>query len=37
LDAVRKVKAVTGILILDKKGGEGVVREFADLILEQYA
>jgi YrbI family 3-deoxy-D-manno-octulosonate 8-phosphate phosphatase len=36
-DAVKKVKAVNGIMILDKKGGEGVVREFAELILEQYS
>jgi YrbI family 3-deoxy-D-manno-octulosonate 8-phosphate phosphatase len=36
-DAVKKVKDVSGILILGKKGGEGVVREFADLILEQYS
>ena len=36
-DAVKKVKAVNRILILDKKGGEGVVREFAELILEQYS
>lgn len=36
-DAVRKVKEVPGILHLEKKGGEGVVREFADLILDQYS
>lgn len=36
-DAVAKVKAVPRILILEKKGGEGVVREFADLILERYS
>lgn len=34
-DAVRKIKEIPGILILEKKGGEGVVREFADLILEK--
>jgi YrbI family 3-deoxy-D-manno-octulosonate 8-phosphate phosphatase len=36
-DAVKKVKSVPGILHLEKKGGEGVVREFADLILENYS
>jgi 3-deoxy-D-manno-octulosonate 8-phosphate phosphatase (KDO 8-P phosphatase) len=36
-DAVRKIREIPGILILDKKGGEGVVREFADLILEKYS
>ena len=35
-DAVKKVKALPNILILEKKGGEGVVREFADLILEKH-
>jgi YrbI family 3-deoxy-D-manno-octulosonate 8-phosphate phosphatase len=36
-DAVRKIKEIPGILILEKKGGEGVVREFADLILEKQS
>jgi 3-deoxy-D-manno-octulosonate 8-phosphate phosphatase (KDO 8-P phosphatase) len=36
-DAVRKIKSIPGILLLEKKGGEGVVREFADLVLEQYS
>jgi YrbI family 3-deoxy-D-manno-octulosonate 8-phosphate phosphatase len=35
-DAVKKVKEIPGILILEKKGGEGVVREFADLIMEKF-
>ena len=35
-DAVQKIKAIPGILQLEKKGGEGVVREFADLVLEKY-
>jgi 3-deoxy-D-manno-octulosonate 8-phosphate phosphatase KdsC-like HAD superfamily phosphatase len=35
-DAVKKVKEIPGILILEKNGGEGVVREFADLILEKF-
>jgi len=33
-DATREVKAVPGITILSKKGGEGCVREFIDLILQ---
>lgn len=36
-DAVKKIRNIPGILILEKKGGEGVVREFADLVLEQYS
>ncbi len=35
-DAVKKVKDIPGILILEKNGGEGVVREFADLIMEKF-
>lgn len=34
-DAVKAVKAVAGITILSKKGGEGCVREFIDLLMEQ--
>ena len=33
-DAVKAVKAIPGITILSKKGGEGCVREFIDLIME---
>ena len=32
-DAMAKVKEVPGIYILSKKGGEGAVREFAEIIL----
>ncbi len=34
-DATREVKAVPGITILSKKGGEGCVREFIDLIMQK--
>lgn len=33
-NATREVKAVPGITILSKKGGEGCVREFIDLIMQ---
>lgn len=33
VDAMSKVKAIPGIYILSKKGGEGAMREFADIIL----
>ncbi len=33
-DALHAVKNIEGITLLNKKGGEGVVREFAELILE---
>lgn len=33
-DAVEKVKAIPGIIQFSKKGGEGVVREFIEYILE---
>lgn len=33
-DAVKAVKEIPGITILSKKGGEGCVREFIDLIME---
>lgn len=33
-NAVKEVKAIPGITILSKKGGEGCVREFIELILE---
>ena len=33
--AVEKIKNIPGILHLSKKGGEGVVREYIDLILNQ--
>ena len=34
-DALPKVKALPGILHLTKKGGEGVVREFIEWIMDQ--
>ena len=34
-DAVARVKALPGILVMNLKGGEGCVREFADLILSE--
>ncbi len=33
-NAMQKIKNIPNILILNKKGGEGAVREFADMILE---
>jgi 2-dehydro-3-deoxyphosphooctonate aldolase (KDO 8-P synthase) len=33
-DAVKAVKSVPGITILSKKGGEGCVREFIDILME---
>ncbi len=33
-NAVAKIKAIPGIIHLTKSGGEGAVREFIDLILE---
>jgi YrbI family 3-deoxy-D-manno-octulosonate 8-phosphate phosphatase len=36
-DAVEKVKAIPNILEMSKKGGEGCVREFVELILEKYS
>lgn len=35
-NALPKVKALPGILQLQKAGGEGVVREFIELIFEKY-
>lgn len=35
-NALPKVKALPGILHLEKSGGEGVVREFIELIFEKY-
>lgn len=34
-DAMPPVKALPGILVMNLKGGEGCVREFADLILSE--
>jgi N-acylneuraminate cytidylyltransferase len=34
-DAVARVKAVPGIRVMTKKGGEGAVREYIDEILTQ--
>lgn len=33
-DAVKKVKEVEDIIILENKGGEGAIREFIELLLE---
>ena len=33
-DAVKAVKALPGITVLSKKGGEGCVREFIELVME---
>lgn len=33
-NSVRKIKDIPGIIHLDKKGGEGAVREFVELILQ---
>lgn len=33
-DAVKKVKEIEDIIILENKGGEGAVREFIELLLE---
>jgi YrbI family 3-deoxy-D-manno-octulosonate 8-phosphate phosphatase len=33
-NAVKKVKAIPGIIHLEKKGGDGAVREFIDMILD---
>lgn len=35
-NALPKVKALPGILHMQKSGGEGVVREFIELIFERY-
>lgn len=35
-NALPKVKALPGIIHLEKSGGEGVVREFIELIFEKY-
>ncbi len=35
IDAVTKVKNITGITILTKKGGQGVVREYFELLFKQ--
>lgn len=35
-NALPKVKAIPNIIHLEKKGGAGAVREFAELILAQY-
>lgn len=34
-DAVEEVKSIPGIRVLDRKGGEGCLREFVELILKQ--
>lgn len=35
-DACEKVKAIPNVLVMTKKGGEGCVREFCELILNNY-
>lgn len=35
-NATPKIKAIEGIILLEKKGGDGAVREFIDLILDGY-
>ncbi len=35
LNAVRSVKQIPDIILINKKGGEGALREFAELILEK--
>ena len=34
-DAVKKIKSIPDIIVLKSKGGEGAVREFIELLLEQ--
>jgi len=33
-DAVKKIKEIPGIIVLEHKGGEGAVREFIEILLE---
>ncbi|MDJ0761663.1 MAG: HAD hydrolase family protein [Myxococcota bacterium] len=35
-NAVREIKAIPGIIQLDKSGGSGAVRAFIEMILDQY-
>lgn len=35
-DAVDRIKAIPNIFIMNKKGGEGCVREFIEFIFEKY-
>jgi 3-deoxy-D-manno-octulosonate 8-phosphate phosphatase KdsC-like HAD superfamily phosphatase len=35
MNAVSKVKAIPGIIPLQRKGGEGAMREFVELILDK--
>lgn len=35
-DAVQEIKSIPNIKIMSKRGGEGAVREFVELILKQY-
>lgn len=34
-NSVRKIKSIPGILLLEKRGGEGAVREFVEYILQE--
>ena len=36
VNAMKAIKAIPGILHLTKKGGDGVVRELAEMILDFY-
>lgn len=36
-NAIPKVKAISGIIQLQKSGGDGAVREFIDMILDQIS
>lgn len=35
-NAVKEIKNISGIILLEKDGGKGVVREFVDLIMTNY-
>ena len=35
-NALPKIKAIPGIIQLEKAGGDGAVREFIELIFEKY-
>ena len=34
-DAVKKIKSIPDIIVLESKGGKGAVREFIEILLEQ--
>jgi 3-deoxy-D-manno-octulosonate 8-phosphate phosphatase KdsC-like HAD superfamily phosphatase len=35
-NAMPLIKSIPGILVLSKSGGQGAVREFAEIIMESY-